>query len=59
MNARDIEESEAAWKAQFDPSSDTYHHGDTREIKPYAAAVPASMPSEFAEQQEVSLFVIY
>ena len=50
-------ESEDAWRNSFDPKHPEFH-GGSMQVVPTAAqkAVPTSMPSEYAEEQEVSPF---
>jgi hypothetical protein len=52
-----MEESETAWRNSFDPKHAEYHGGSTAPVPTSAQKiVPASMPSEFGEEQEVSPF---
>lgn len=48
----DIDESEQAYIAQFDPNSETHHGGNTTAVPMGGARIPSSMPSEFAEPNE-------
>ena len=49
---QDLDESEQAYIAQFDPNDPTHHKGDATPCPYGPSIVPASMPSEFAEPNE-------